>query len=490
MGHDPGSGEAGPGSPVFRFDGTRFSRSEHLPVAEFPVRLTVNGVLLATLIASPHDLSHLVAGFLRMQRLIFSRDDLVVLGVCPDSGAANVTIRGELPPRLTPILTSGCTGGVTFHLPQPAESGAAGNPPAGGGLSERFAPGAIFRAMEGLGRAAELYRHSGGIHSSAVSDGESVLLHAEDIGRHNTIDRIAGEALLKGIDLAGRILVTSGRISSEMAAKGALLGVSVLASRTSPTDLAVRIADGAGITLVGYVRGRRFTVYTHPDRILADRESPEPEKGVVGVILAGGPSSRMGRNKALLPWKGGTILEEVYRRMSGLFREVILVTNRPDEYPFLPCRKVPDIRPGLGSLAGIHAGLRHGGASHIFAVACDMPCLNERMIRYLLSLREEGDAVVPVGPNGPEPLHAVYGAGAIPAIEAALSGGRRKVTSFYDEVRLREVGSEELAPFDPELRSFRNINTPEDYSRLLAEEEALAAAPPGAVPADAGGSDR
>ncbi|GAB4368243.1 MAG: formate dehydrogenase accessory sulfurtransferase FdhD [Deltaproteobacteria bacterium] len=489
MGQDPGSGGAGPGSPVFRFDGARLSRYDHRPVAEFPVHLTVNGVSLATLIASPHDLTNLVVGFLRMQRLISSRDDLVALGVCPDSGAATVRIRGELPPRLTPILTSGCSGGITFDLPEPARSGTAQDS-SGAAFPERFAPEAIFRAMEGLGQVADLYRHSGGIHSSAVSDGQTVLLHAEDVGRHNTIDRIAGEALLQGIDLSGAILVTSGRISSEMAAKGALLGVSVLASRTSPTDLAVRIADEAGIALIGYVRGRRFTVYTHPDRILADREPSAPVEEVVGVILAGGPSRRMGRNKALLPWKGATILEEVYRRMSGIFREVILVTNRPKEYSFLPCRMVPDIHPGLGALAGIHAGLRHGGAAHIFAVACDMPCLNDRLVRYLLSLRGEGDAVVPVGPLGPEPLHAVYGAGAIPAIEAALSEGRRKVTSFYDAVRLRQVGPEEMAPFDPEFRSFRNVNTPEDYSRLLDEEEASPSPPPGAVPADAGGADR
>jgi len=468
MTRDPGSGG---GSPVFRFDGTRLSATEQHPVSEFPLRLTVNGIPLATLIASPHNLEFLVAGFLRMQQLVATRDEIQILGVCPDSGSANVRIRGEVPARLTPILTSGCAGGVTFHLPRSAESEGSGEEPSGRN-TERFSPSDILRPMEGLGRVAGMYRSTGGIHSSAAADGETILLHAEDIGRHNTIDRIAGEALLKGIDLKGTILVTSGRISSEMAAKGATLGVSIMASRTSPTDMAIRIAGEAGITLIGYVRGGRFTVYTHPWRIRMDLEGSVPEEEVTGVILSGGPSSRMGRDKALLPWRGATILEEVYRRMTNIFREVILVTNRPGEYSFLPCRKVPDRYVGLGSLAGIHAGLRTADTPHIFAVACDMPFLDERLVRYLLSLRGEADAVIPESGFGPEPLHAVYGAGSIPAIEEALESGERRITSFFGKVRVRKVVDEELSAFDPALRSFRNVNTPEDYSRLLAEDEA------------------
>ncbi len=122
--------------------------------------------------------------------------------------------------------------------------------------------------MDELGRRAEQYRSHGGIHSAAVGDGEDLLLYAEDLGRHNTLDRIAGEALFKSIDLSGKILVTSGRVSSEMVAKAALLGIRLIASRTSPTDMATRISNQLGITLIGYVRGRKFNVYTHPQRVL------------------------------------------------------------------------------------------------------------------------------------------------------------------------------------------------------------------------------
>lgn len=272
MPQEPGAEGAGPEFPVYRFDGRRLAADSRHPVSEFPVHLVVNGTALATLIASPHELEFLVAGFLRMQGMVARRDDIVTLGVCPDSGVASVRIRGEVPERLRPVLTSGCAGGVAFHLPESGEGGGRGNPrePAG---RRRVSTGAILAMMEALGRQAERYKRHGGIHSAAAGDGERILLAAEDIGRHNTIDRIAGEALLRGIDLSGTILVSSGRISSEMAAKGAALRVSVIASRTSPTDMAIRIAGEAGITLLGYVRGGRFTVYAHPRRIaLPDRQ--------------------------------------------------------------------------------------------------------------------------------------------------------------------------------------------------------------------------
>lgn len=278
MVHDHGAGGSGQGHPVFRYDGHRLSAHELLPVVEFPIRLTVNGIRLATLIGSPHDVEFLVAGFLRTQRWIASREDIEFLGVCPDSGVANVKIRGEAPERPHPILTSGCTGGVTYHLPQSGRAGDAGGRRVGE-RRKRFSPSDLLRAMEELGRAAGMYRSTGGIHSSAVADEGEILLHAEDIGRHNTIDRIAGEALLKEVDLAEKILVTSGRISSEMAVKGESIGVSAMASRTSPTDMAIRISEEAGITLVGYVRAGGFTVYTHPWRILVDREGAGSGRG-------------------------------------------------------------------------------------------------------------------------------------------------------------------------------------------------------------------
>ncbi|HEY6097109.1 MAG TPA: formate dehydrogenase accessory sulfurtransferase FdhD [Candidatus Deferrimicrobium sp.] len=451
--------KGGDAPPVLRYDGCRLAPSRHLPVREVPVTLTVNGVALATLIASPHDLHFLVAGFLRMQGLVRSAGDLLTLSVCEDFGAASVRIRGDVPERITPTFTSGCGAGISFHVP-----GAGGRPVQFPSTGPFLPPESLFSAMDALARASEAYRGSGGIHSAGVWDGERLLLFAEDIGRHNTIDRIAGQALLGGIDLSGRILVASGRVSSEMAAKAGSLGISVIASRTSPTDLAVRICGELGITLVGYARGRRFNVYTHPARIAATVAERIP--GVTGVILAGGRSGRMGSDKALLPYQGGRFIEAIHRRMEEMFEEVIVVTGDTARYDFLPCRRVTDLYPGMGALGGIHAALRASESEMVFVVACDMPHLSPDLIRHLCSLAEESDVVIPEGEGGLEPLHAVYRKGVLPAVEDALSNGQCRVVSFFDRVRVRRVPLAEVERIDPGLCAFRNINTPEEYYRF------------------------
>jgi FdhD protein len=456
----PGDDAKGGDAPrVLRYDGRRLVPADHVPVRESPVSLTVNGVALATLIASPHDLHFLVAGFLRMQGLVRSAGDLLTLSVCREFGSATARIRGEVPERIVPTLTSGCGAGISFHVP--ASTGRPVQLPSAGPF---VPPEALFSAMDALARASEAYRGSGGIHSAGAWDGERLLLFAEDIGRHNTIDRLAGQALLTGIDLSGRILVASGRISSEMAAKAGSLGVSVIASRTSPTDFAVRICRELGITLVGYVRGRRFNVYTHPTRIAAAVAERIP--GVTGVILAGGGSRRMGSDKALLPYQGGRFIEAIHRRMEELFEEVIVAAGETGRYDFLPCRRVPDLIPGMGALGGIHAALRHSGSERIFVVACDMPHLKQDLIRHLCSLAEEADVVVPEGDGGLEPLHAVYRKSVLPAVEEALRDGQCRVVSFFDRVRVRRVAREEVERIDPGLSAFRNINTPEEYYRF------------------------
>lgn len=442
----------------------RLEQEQGDTVKEFPVVLHVNGREIATLIASPHDLRFLVAGFLRLQGFVTSVGDFHMLAVCEDFGTANVRIKGELPERLKPVLTSGCGTGITFNLPS-AEAHTVPAPPV------RVAADTIFRLLDELNLRSEQYKNHGGIHSAAVGDEHGIILAAEDIGRHNTLDRIAGEALLKNIDLAGKLLVTSGRISTEMAAKAALLGISLIASRTSPTDMAITMCEQAGITLIGYVRGGKFTVYSHPEAIAAEagrHAAPTGRTipGVTGVILAGGKSSRMRSNKALLPYKGGRFIEAIYRQMSELFDEVILVTNTPDEYAFLPCRKVPDLHPGMGALAGLHSGLHHSDTPHIFAVACDMPYLNSALIKRLATLRTKADVIIPEGEKGLEPLHAFYGKQCHDAMEKALQSGSRRIVSFFPGARVCVFSRDEVTTFDPSLDSFRNINTPADYFEL------------------------
>jgi FdhD protein len=448
---------------IYSYHSGRLSAGEAAVVREFPLRLIVNGRDLATLIVSPHDLRFLVAGFLRVNGFVRTVDDFEMLSVCTDMSTANVRVKGDIPEKLKPVLTSGCGTGITFTLP-------GSDLPARKGVSEvgTITPADLFSLMEELARRAEQYRTHGGIHSAAVGEGGKIHFYAEDLGRHNTVDRLAGESLLKGVDLAGKTLVTSGRISSEMVAKAAHLGIAAIASRTSPTDMAVRLADERGITVVGYVRGGKFIVYSHPERL--DCTISGRIQGVTGVILAGGTSRRMGSDKALLPYRGGLFIETVYRQMAALFPEVLVVTGTPEQYPFLPCRQVADLVPGGGVLAGVHSGLVHATHPAIFVVACDMPFLDDALIRHLVSRAEGADVVLPLSDSGAEPLHALYARSCLPAVEASLGRGERRIVSFFPEVHVREIPQEEIAAIDPGFASFHNINTPEEYSRLRGDD--------------------
>ncbi len=194
-------------------------------------------------------------------------------------------------------------------------------------------------------------------------------------------------------------------------------------------------------------------------------------RGVTGVILAGGESRRMGSTKALLPYKGGRFIEAIHRQLSELFNEVIVVTNCPELYAFLPCRKVADLYPGRGVLAGIHSGLHHSGFPRVFVTACDMPYLNSGLIRRLAALMGENAALVPESDGGLEPLHAFYSKVALPAMDEALSGGVWRIVELFDRFAVRIVASAVVATIDPTFASFRNINTPDDYCRLREGEQ-------------------
>ncbi len=448
-----------------RFDGTRLSPLKKGVVQEFPLRLVVNGRELATLVASPHKLNFLTVGFFRLQGFIDSLDQIESLGVCSEFGLAQVRLKGEIPTGLKPTLTSGCGTGISYNLPESLPL-----------IDQdvRFSPQAVFDLMDALNRRTDQYRDHGGIHSAALGDGRELLLFAEDIGRHNTLDRIVGEAMFKQVDLAGKMLVTSGRISTEMVAKAARMGIALIASRTSPTDRAIELALQAGISLVGYVRAGGMNLYCGQHRL--DFEAGRRIPAVTGVILAGGESRRMGSDKSLLPLKGARFIDHVYRSMEGLFDEVIIVTNSPQLYEDIPCRKVPDIYYAQGSLAGIHSGLRHAKTDRIFVAGCDMPLLNPEAVRLLCESFEGEDVRIPSNGGQVEPLHALYGRKCLAAMEQVLDEGRRRIVAFFDRVRVQEVGLDLFAGVDPEGLSFRNINTPQEYYALRGKKDQIVAA--------------
>lgn len=184
---------------------------------------------------------------------------------------------------------------------------------------------------------------------------------------------------------------------------------------------------------------------------------------VTGIILAGGKSSRMGKNKALLEIGGEKIIDKAVSLFKSLFKEVILVTNTPEEYAGLDVKVVTDIFPGKGSLGGIYTGLAYASCDYSFVVSCDMPFLKRELIEYLIELKDGFDVVVPRLRTGHEPLHSVYSKECLKPIEALIKKGDLRIIDFYPKVRVKEVSEDELAPFISEPSPFVNINTPEDY---------------------------
>jgi molybdopterin-guanine dinucleotide biosynthesis protein A len=185
----------------------------------------------------------------------------------------------------------------------------------------------------------------------------------------------------------------------------------------------------------------------------------------VGVLLAGGKSSRFGANKALTALAGQRLIEHPARVLAELFPHHLLITNTPEEYAFLGWPMVGDIHPGAGPLAGIDAALKAGTSPLIFVAACDMPFLDKKLIAYLCGLCAGYDAVVPRTAHGLEPLHAVYRRTIGEIIEKNLAGGNRKIHQIFPELKVREVTETEMLGVTGSLRSFRNINTPEDLPK-------------------------
>ena len=228
--------------------------------AEQAVTLTVNGEVWLTFLCTPAGLDALAVGFLFNEGLLSDPADLAAVRVCANGTNVDVWLRRavERPPAWR--RTSGCAGGATAA----EDLRETGTVLSGGPLLPAEAVGRLMRA---LFSGQELYRQSGGVHCSALSDGRGLDLLAEDIGRHNTLDKLAGRCLLEGRRPSSSILLTTGRISSEMVQKAARLGTPIIISRSAPSSLAVELAGRAGLTLIGYARREQFQVYTHPGRI-------------------------------------------------------------------------------------------------------------------------------------------------------------------------------------------------------------------------------
>jgi len=188
---------------------------------------------------------------------------------------------------------------------------------------------------------------------------------------------------------------------------------------------------------------------------------------MTGVILAGGESTRMGKNKAFIEINGKRIIDRTVSLFREIFDDVLLVTNTPLDYIELKVRIVTDLVSGKGSLGGIYTGLFFSSSPKAFFVGCDMPFLDRRVIQYFLSLAQTADIVVQRTKDYWQPLHAIYPRTLLKPIERLLQQGELKIIKTYQGMRVREVTGEELKRFDPDLHTLSNFNTPEELKKLL-----------------------
>ena len=235
-------------------------------IVESPVTVFVNDVELVTLLCLGRSLDYLAAGFLWTENVVTKKSDIKSIDVDSGNGVVKVAIDRdeEYIKNLTfkRLVTTACGKGSSFYT----IDSVAGKLPVNISPVTVF-PKEVIPLVAEFEDMSELHERTRSVHSALLVERRQGLIFHDDIGRYNAIDKVLGHALLDGITVTDKMVLTSGRISSEVLLKVAKKGVPVLVSRAQPTDLAVSLADQLGVTLIGYVRKGSMNVYTHPERV-------------------------------------------------------------------------------------------------------------------------------------------------------------------------------------------------------------------------------
>ena len=241
------------------------SSTEEVFAREFPVTIILNGQELVTMLCSPRNLEYLAAGFLSSEGFLKSKNE--IKKIMADNARGVVRLETEEDKEFAQevlfkrIISSGGGRGASFYSAADATSQKVES-------QMEISTDEVFALVNEFQHSSQLYLATGGVHSAALCDRKSILVFSEDIGRHNAIDKIFGKCLLEDIPTDDRVIITSGRISSEILHKVAKRGIPIIISIAAPTNLGVRIADNLGITLIGSVRGKKMNVYTNDWRIV------------------------------------------------------------------------------------------------------------------------------------------------------------------------------------------------------------------------------
>jgi len=249
--------------PIIRITGRARGDDEDAVAVEFNLTIVLNGRELVTLLCSPEKLEFLAAGFLCSEGLITTKEDIRDIALDKEKGFIAVTTRepGKFAGNILSRRLIGSSGGKGVIQNIDRRQGARNN------SRITISSYEVVTLIGDFIQRSDVYKSTGGVHSAALCTSQKIILFSDDIGRHNAIDKIFGECLLMDIPVDDRMLLTSGRVSSEIVLKVAKRNIPILISKSAPTKMGVELAHNLGITLIGFVRGITMNIYSHPWRM-------------------------------------------------------------------------------------------------------------------------------------------------------------------------------------------------------------------------------
>jgi FdhD protein len=254
--------------PILRIKGSSVEDFIDEVASELPIRLVLNGESLVTLLCTPSELEELTVGFLLSEGLLHEKSSIEKIDINEREATVHVEL-SDLPADFSKLfekrtISSGCGKGVTFTQYRMETDRRIGVQDTLLSLDDIRQQLKIFRNI------SLLYLETGGVHSAALSNGQEILFFSEDIGRHNAVDKLIGKAFMKSVSMENKILITSGRVTSEIMTKAGRNRFPILISRAAPSCMAISYAEDMGITLIGFARGERLNIYSWPKRIKLD----------------------------------------------------------------------------------------------------------------------------------------------------------------------------------------------------------------------------
>lgn len=253
---------------IVKYSNGALNEVEDQVVTEFPLTVYVNNEEFATMVCSPTNFEEMVIGFLASEGVILFKKEIKEITIDSERGFAYVELHSKTVKNQQlfskRFIGSCCGKSRQFYFQNDVQT-----------VKTSMSKATItaeqcIQLMNSMQEDSVVFKNTGGVHNAALGTDEGIFVSRSDIGRHNALDKLYGYCLINGIPVRDKVLVFSGRISSEVLTKAAKIGVGIVLSKSAPTDLAIKLAEDLNITAVGFIRGTSFNVYSHPERIVLD----------------------------------------------------------------------------------------------------------------------------------------------------------------------------------------------------------------------------